>query len=84
MCRQVHGHDFSCLAAVPAHDDARYLYASGSEEKVVRVFEGPRAFLATLAAARGRAQPTDVASATATAVSQLRLINCFSLRNLFA
>lgn len=32
----------------------RYLYASGSEEKVVRVFEAPRAFTDTLAMARGR------------------------------
>ena len=28
------------------------LYSSGSEEKVVRILEAPRAFLATLAAAR--------------------------------
>jgi elongator complex protein 2 len=67
---QVHGHDFSCLAAIPqprggggAADDANnglpsgcgYMYASGSEEKVLRVFEAPAAFLDSLDLARGRA-----------------------------
>lgn len=95
---QVHGHDFSCVAALPgppasiqptdqASPDAaanqatttsdsgngdssngdssdatsaslrlppRYLYASGSEEKVLRVFEAPRTFHDTLAMARGQ------------------------------
>lgn len=55
---QVHGHDFSCAAFLPAAPGAapgRYLYASGSEEKVVRVFEAPQAFRDTLAMARGEA-----------------------------
>lgn len=61
---QVHGHDFSCVAAVPTASSsssdgglasARYVYASGSEEKVVRVFESPVAFLETVAMARGDA-----------------------------
>jgi elongator complex protein 2 len=57
---QVHGHDFSTLTAIPCcHEQQqgqqpRYLYACGSEEKVVRVFEAPAAFLDTLAMARGR------------------------------
>ncbi|KAL4430983.1 hypothetical protein ABPG75_006239 [Micractinium tetrahymenae] len=66
---QVHGHDFAAVAALPALAVApagsggccqpgaqleRFLYASGSEEKVVRVFEAPRAFRDTLALARGR------------------------------
>eukprot|EP00887_Chlorella_sp_A99_P005490 scaffold1.g5490.t1 len=53
---QVHGHDFSCVAALPPPPPgAPFLYASGSEEKVLRVFQGPRAFEGTLALARGRA-----------------------------
>lgn len=51
---QVHGHDFSCVAAVPAEEKDTYLYVSGSEEKVLRVFEAPRAFEDTLAMARNR------------------------------
>ncbi|KAL4426818.1 hypothetical protein ABPG77_006604 [Micractinium sp. CCAP 211/92] len=65
---QVHGHDFATVAALPAAarggdvgGDAgssaqppRFLYASGSEEKVIRVFEAPRAFRDTLAMARGQ------------------------------
>lgn len=42
----------------------RYVYASGSEEKVVRVFEAPRAFHDTLALARGRAPAGGGATAT--------------------
>ena len=63
---QVHGHDFSCLASIPSPSAVRYLFASGSEEKVVRVFEAPAAFLATLASARGSALPAE-ASGTADA-----------------
>lgn len=48
----MHGHDFSCLACLPsqqAQDEPdRVLYASGSEEKVLRVLEAPQAFLDTL------------------------------------
>lgn len=56
----MHGHDFSGVAALPPRDSDLgrppcYLYASASEEKVLRVFEAPRAFHDTLAAARGRA-----------------------------
>ena len=55
LSRQVHGHDFSCVAALPAAcAPGRHLYASGSEEKVIRVFEAPRAFLDTLALAHGQ------------------------------
>lgn len=60
---QVHGHDFSCAAALPqAAAPGRTLYASGSEEKVVRVFEGPRSFADTLALAQGRAPPPSPAA----------------------
>jgi elongator complex protein 2 len=52
---QVHGHDFSCVTALPTEGEStRYLYVSGSEEKVLRVFEAPGAFADTLAMARGR------------------------------
>ena len=49
----MHGHDFSCVASIPTASALRFLYAAGSEEKVIRVFEAPRAFLQTLAAAQG-------------------------------
>ena len=56
---QVHGHDFSCLALVPYRkacdkDEVLYVYASGSEEKVIRIFESPETFLDTLQIAKGR------------------------------
>jgi elongator complex protein 2 len=54
---QVHGHDFSCVAALPCRGSDgshAYIYASGSEEKVIRVFQAPRAFSDTLDFARGR------------------------------
>ena len=53
---QTHGHDFSCVAAVLSpkrSNNEPSVYASGSEEKVIRVFEAPRAFSQTLAWARG-------------------------------
>jgi elongator complex protein 2 len=56
---QVHGHDFSALAAIPSPppppgtddgaDAPALMYACCSEEKVLRVFEAPQAFLDTLA-----------------------------------
>ncbi|KAL4524822.1 hypothetical protein Ndes2526A_g06926 [Nannochloris sp. 'desiccata'] len=75
---QVHGHDFSCVTALPSRRqeqklsstlaggeglqikeaDSRYLYVSGSEEKVLRVFEAPGAFADTLAMARGQPLPS--------------------------
>ncbi|KAK9803860.1 hypothetical protein WJX73_009548 [Symbiochloris irregularis] len=65
---QVHGHDFSCLAYLPPEQAdgrapplqggwGRVLYASGSEEKVLRVLEAPQAFLDTLDLAQGVASP---------------------------
>ncbi|CAG9464423.1 unnamed protein product [Pedinophyceae sp. YPF-701] len=60
---QVHGHDFTCAAPVPLKGDsagAAQIYVSGSEEKVIRVMEAPRAFTRTLAAVRrGGALPSD-------------------------
>lgn len=37
---QVHGYDISSLAVI-----SRYKYASGAEEKVIRIFEAPATFL---------------------------------------
>ncbi|XP_046389638.1 probable elongator complex protein 2 [Ischnura elegans] len=37
---QIHGHDMSCIAVL-----SRYKFASGSEEKVGRVFEAPKNFI---------------------------------------
>lgn len=47
---QVHGHDFSSVAAFPCihQDSMAFKYASGSEEKMIRIFEAPDAFMATL------------------------------------
>ena len=58
FCPQVHGHDFCGVAALPSGRLGRHMYASGSEEKVIRVFEAPRAFRDTLAMARGQALPS--------------------------
>ncbi len=44
-----------------------FMFASGSEEKVLRVFEAPTAFLDTLAYARGRTAPSGNASGGAAA-----------------
>lgn len=49
---QIHGHALRCVAALPV--TARgCVFASGSEEKVLRVFEAPGAFLQSWAAAAG-------------------------------
>jgi len=45
---QVHGHDMSCVAAV-----TNSMYVSGSEEKVLRVFEGTATFFSNLSAITG-------------------------------
>ena len=61
---QIHGHDFSCITAVPNPSDpienviqgpfSSSIYVSGSEEKILRVFEAPQVFIDTLNLARGR------------------------------
>ena len=55
---QIHGHDFSCVALFDKHSPngsyKKYVYASGSEEKVIRIFESPNTFLDSLDAALGR------------------------------
>lgn len=54
---QVHGHDFSCVCSIPnppqSKSGSSRLYASGSEEKVIRVLEAPQAFLQNLSLIRG-------------------------------
>lgn len=37
---QVHGYDMSCITSL-----GRFRFASGAEEKVIRIFEAPRNFL---------------------------------------
>jgi elongator complex protein 2 len=53
---QVHGHDFHALASIPQPGrKGRFMYASASEEKVIRVFLAPRTFVQSLALLRGHA-----------------------------
>jgi len=40
---QIHGHDLECISFID-----NYRFASGAEEKVIRVFEGPKTFLESL------------------------------------
>lgn len=47
---QIHGHDFACLAVLPKTSPP--CYASGSEEKVIRVLEAPQAYEDTIALGR--------------------------------
>ncbi|KAK9846096.1 hypothetical protein WJX84_012082, partial [Apatococcus fuscideae] len=50
---QIHGHDFRCTAIIPCpHEPGNFRYASGSEEKMIRVLEAPQAFVDTLALAK--------------------------------
>ncbi len=48
---QIHGHDFTCIAVLSGTSSP--CYASGSEEKVIRILEAPRAFEDTLALGAG-------------------------------
>ena len=41
---QIHGYDLSCIASL-----GRFRFASGAEEKVIRVFEAPHNFLENFA-----------------------------------
>lgn len=50
---QVHGHDFSCITTMKLSSSNKILYASGSEEKVIRILEAPEAYLDSLAFLRG-------------------------------
>ena len=45
---QVHGHDLTCVAALPGHR-----FASGAEEKIVRVFEATKMFVRNFALITG-------------------------------
>ena len=55
----MHGHPIACLAVVRARADraaaAGFRYLCGAEEKAIRVFDAPSAFLETLAGAAGGA-----------------------------
>lgn len=78
VIEQVHGHDLSCLACLPAEpqQESRVLYASGSEEKVLRVLEAPQAFLDTLALAQGRAASQYTPSQANSEVSSRQVVEC--------
>ena len=52
---QVHGHDLTCVTALPGHR-----FASGADEKIVRVFESTKMFLRNLASITGRASISSV------------------------
>lgn len=45
---QVHGYDLTCIASL-----GRFRFASGAEEKVIRIFQAPRNFLENLARISG-------------------------------
>lgn len=71
---QVHGHDFSCVASIPPSSCSdQYRYASGSEEKVIRVFEAPLVFLETLRVIEEDGQSAEAATTTATAATDKEL-----------
>ena len=53
MPTQIHGHDFACIAVLAGTSSP--CYASGSEEKVIRILEAPQAFEDTLALGAGDA-----------------------------
>lgn len=58
---QVHGHNFTGVVSVPRRQRWDYMLASCSEEKVVRLFQAPSAFVRTLAHARGATAPEGLA-----------------------
>ena len=76
---QTHGHDFSCVAAVlsKASTGSPAVYASGSEEKVIRVFEAPRAFSQTLVWARGDADSSPSSSSSSSSSSASAAVSAF-------
>lgn len=50
---QIHGHALRCVAALPSAAVGGCVFASGSEEKVLRVLEAPSAFLQSWAGVAG-------------------------------
>ena len=61
---QIHGHDFNCITVFPKTSSP--CYASGSEEKVIRILEAPRAFEDTLALSRGEELHASSSSSSST------------------
>mmetsp|Transcript_27111 Transcript_27111/g.76510 ORF Transcript_27111/g.76510 Transcript_27111/m.76510 type:complete len:653 (+) Transcript_27111:1034-2992(+) len=54
---QVHGHNLSCISPLSMEDSSvitSFRYISGSEEKVLRVFQAPVAFAASIQLAHGQ------------------------------
>lgn len=71
MPAQIHGHDFACIAVLSGTSTP--CYASGSEEKVIRVLEAPRAYEDTLALGTGAALHASSESRSNGAHKQVRL-----------
>ena len=65
---QIHGHDFACLAVLPKASPP--CYASGSEEKVIRVLEAPQAYEDTIALGRS----DEVHASSSSAHHQVRFL----------
>ena len=75
---QVHGHDFHAVCAIPKPQcPGHFMFASASEEKVIRVFAAPRAFVGSLAQLRGNDASTaiDAVEAVGATVPALGLSN---------
>ena len=55
------------MATIQSRDQGKVLYASGSEEKVVRILEAPQAYIETLAYLRGESAtpPSQVCASSA-------------------
>ncbi|KAI8814613.1 WD40-repeat-containing domain protein [Cladochytrium replicatum] len=49
---QIHGYDINCMAFI-----SKFKYASGADEKVVRLFSAPKSFLSSLAVLSGEVEP---------------------------
>lgn len=62
---QVHGHDFHALVAIPHPEKpGLFMFASASEEKVIRVFVAPHTFVQSLALLRGAGSDSAYGSAS--------------------
>ena len=70
---QIHGHDFACIAVLSGTSSP--CYASGSEEKVIRILEAPRAFEDTLALGTGDVPHASSASRSNGAHKQVGMLS---------
>jgi elongator complex protein 2 len=72
---QIHGYNMHCIAPIPGNVD--HQYASGGEEKIVRVFLAPKPFLSTLSNIAGydTKDPEDAGRALRANLAELGLTN---------